>query len=884
MFKPCQSLLRWMALALLAAAPLHASALTLSQEPLFLIGSVQPQVMLDISKDQQLYKRAYNDYSDLDGDGQFETTYKHSIDYYGYFDHHKCYNYSSGNNRYEPASETTDKYCSGQWSGNFLNWATMTRMDSVRKLLYGGKRSTDTSSDTVLERAYLPTDAHSWAKYYNGEYVGGVFVNDVNKLTPYNPPVTPTAISTSDSNNSAGIGTGLKKFRVGSNTTSFSVGDQVVIKDHDNPDKYMIGAVSCVKGTGISMYNTIASSADSCSNSNNEIGVVVESTGGTTGGSNKEWDIYNYTQTGITICNTTLGATSGANALSQTNTNPPLMRVAQGNFGLWAANERWQCLWRDESSSPGENTGSLSGATRTNGNRAAITGLYASSLGPNQSTSAGKINNAPSGYGDFNVRVHACVNGLIGKEKCKLYPSGNSKPIGLLQVYGDPNQIQFGLMTGSYTKNISGGVLRKNIGTFNDEVNTGTDGTFTSTVGIAKTLDKMRLYGYSYSDSGMYNNADNCPWQLTSITEGSCSTWGNPMAEVYYESLRYFAGKSAIYNYTNTGSKDAALGLPQPAWAAPLDSAHYCAPLNTLVFNASVSTNDFDLAGTSMSDINSGSTAAALANLVGTGEGIAGGSYFIGANGSINNELCNAKTVGNLGSIYGICPEGPTLLGSYLMPGMAYQAHTHRIRTDLTVPADDTKSLKVTTYGVQLSTNVPQIRIALLNQTQPKAIIQPAYRLFNSAPQGGGSLVDMKIVNQVATATTASGLVYLNWEDSEQGGDYDQDVWGVLTYCLTTVSGGCDNGTLTGTLADKFYVTTKVIAQSTASGQGFGYIISGTTQDGPHFHSGILGFNFTDNISVTGGSTTSGGCNNCQLTDTASTATFTLGSNSAKAL
>ena len=875
MFKPCQSVLKWMALALLATAPLHAYALTLSQEPLFLIGSVQPQVMLDISKDQQLYKRAYNDYSDLDNDGQFETTYKHSIDYYGYFDHHKCYNYSGG--IYVPVSETANKYCSGQWSGNFLNWATMTRMDAVRKLLYGGKRSTDTGSDTILERAYLPTDAHSWAKYYNG--------SDIAQLTPYDPPIAPTAIRSDNSNNSAGIGTGLKKYRIGSDTNKFSVGDQVVIKDHDTPSNYMIGAVSCVDGTGINMYNSIASNANSCLGSNNELGVVVEKTGGTTGGSNKDWDIYNYTQTGITICNTTLGGSSPQN-LSQTNTNPPLMRVAQGNFALWAANERWQCLWRDESSSPGEDTGSLSGATRTNGNRAAITGLYASSLGPNQNSSTGKIDNTPtSAYGDFNVRVRACVNSLIGKEKCKLYPSGNSKPIGLLQVYGDPNQIQFGLMTGSYTKNISGGVLRKNIGTFNDEVNTGTDGTFTSTVGIAKTLDRMRLYGYSYSDGGFYNNADNCAWQLTSITEGSCSTWGNPMSEIYFESLRYFAGKSAIYNYTNSGSKDATLGLPQPAWSDPLINAKYCAPLNTLVINASVSTNDFDLAGTSMSAINSGSTAAALANQVGTGEGIAGGSYFIGANGGINNELCSAKTVGNLGSIYGICPEGPTLLGSYLMPGMAYQARTNRIRTDLTVPADDTKSLKVTTYGVQLSTNVPQIRIALLNETQPKVIIQPAYRLFNSSPQGGGSLVDMKIVNQVATTNTASGLVYLNWEDSEQGGDYDQDVWGVLTYCLTTVSNGCG----TGTAAGKVYVTTKIIAESTVQGQGFGYIISGTTQDGPHFHSGIEGFNFTDttNISVTGGSghiDSDGGCNGCQLADTATTATYTLGSNSASAL
>ncbi len=56
---------------------------------------------------------------------------------------------------------------SGDWSGNFLNWATMTRMDAIRKVLYGGYRSTDTATKTVLERTFLPTDAHSFVKYYN---------------------------------------------------------------------------------------------------------------------------------------------------------------------------------------------------------------------------------------------------------------------------------------------------------------------------------------------------------------------------------------------------------------------------------------------------------------------------------------------------------------------------------------------------------------------------------------------------------------------------------------------------------------------------------------------------------------------------------------------
>ena len=464
-------------------------------------------------------------------------------------------------------------------------------------------------------------------------------------------------------------------------------------------------------------------------------------------------------------------------------------------------------------------------------------------------------------------------------------------------------------MTGSYTKNISGGVLRKNIGSFGDEVNVSTNGTFKaapSAGNIVNTLNKMRMWGY-WSGDGYYNNAspngDSCSWQLTSINEGNCTSWGNPMSEIFYETLRYFSGNSAssAYTYTNAGSKDNSLGLPLATWKDPLSQENYCAPLNTVVFNASVSSYDDDLYSVNVSSIGAaaGATAASLANIVGDGEGITGTTRFfgktIGTGATLSTdsgfELCSAKNVTALGQVSGICPEGPTIAGSYLMPGLAYQAHTSRIRTTLpTSPTDatpvnvnglmsstDTKSLKVSTYGVQMATNVPQIRVALTGETTPRVIIQPAYRLFNTPPQGGGALVDLRIVTQTATATTASGTLYLNWEDSEQGGDYDQDMWGTLSYCLTTVANGCG----AGTSANSVTVTTKTIAESTGNGQGFGYIITGTTKDGPHFHSGIESFSYTDptNISVTPTTrvNASGGCNACTLSDAATTATYALG-------
>lgn len=867
------------ALVLLLGANLNCQAVSISDAPAYLSAGVPPLVMLDISKDQQLFKKAYNDYSDLDGDGQLETDYKHSINYYGYFDPYKCYTYTSS--RFVPSVVNTDKYCASgtAWSGNFLNWVSTTRMDAVRKLLYGGLRVTPESAVTILERAYLPTDAHSWAKYYNG--------TDINRLTPFASIANaPTGVASTTTRT---IGLGSHTFTVGASTTQFSLGDQVIIRDANNPNtKFMTGAVGCVNGTGINMYNGIAASTSSCAA--NEIRVAVESIVGA--GTINNWSIENWSQVGITICNTTLS--SGGSNNSQTNTNPPLMRVAKGNFGLWAANERWQCYWREDS--PAENLGAI-GGTGTNGNRAAISGLYASSLSPNRSTtSSGRIVNGltVSAAGpDFNVRVEACKSAaLIGTEKCRQYPDGNYKPIGLLQTFGESDLMRFGLMTGSYNKNISGGVLRKNIGKLDDEINFTTDGTFKTPPAagnIINTLNKLRIYGYNYAD-GTYlgSGGDNCPFQLTSITEGFCTSWGNPMSEIFYETLRYFAGKAPNNAYiygTGATIPDNILGLPLATWNTTLlSNSNYCAPLNTIVFNASVSTNDDDLRTTNLADINtSGTTAEDVTNAVGTGEGITGTTRYVGkiigagatGPGDAGFELCTAKTIPGLGQVSGICPEGPTLAGSYLVAGLAYQANINRIRADLSVPTPDTTSLKVKTYGVQLATNVPQIRVAVAGESTPRVVIQPAYRLVTAGGIGGGTLVDLRIVEQTSTATTATGTIYLNWEDSEQGGDYDQDVWGVLKYSLNTAT-----NTIT--------VTTQTIAQSTANPQGFGYIITGTTRDGPHFHSGILNFNFADptNITVTPNTNVnvSGGCNNCNVTNAATTASYTLGASTARSL
>ena len=51
------------------------------------------------------------------------------------------------------------------------------------------------------------------------------------------------------------------------------------------------------------------------------------------------------------------------------------------------------------------------------------------------------------------MRVEVCVSGLRTGDRCKTYPDGSSKPIGLLQEFGDNERMWFGLTTGTYKKN-----------------------------------------------------------------------------------------------------------------------------------------------------------------------------------------------------------------------------------------------------------------------------------------------------------------------------------------------------------------------------------------------------------------------------------------------
>jgi type IV pilus assembly protein PilY1 len=804
-----------------------------AQYPVIISSSVKPIMMLNMSRDHQLFFKLYDDYSDItnaDGgvpDGEADTTYNNNYNYYGYFDSDKCYTYDNaeGVKRFNPSSwrNKTTKSCDGtdDWGGNFLNWATMTRADAIRKILYGGQRVVDTAATsatnpgiTVLERAFLPNDAHSFAKFYLPE---SNVVDDLKKVIP---------------------------------------------------DSYA--------GTS-----------------------------------------------GITICNTTNPSArtspgnSAALSLSQNVTTPPLMKVVVGNYALWANNERWQCLWDNEMTSTMK-----SGGKGENGNVSSASGLNAAIKSPSNTNFANQ---------NLNVRVRVCVPGYIAgtptaaedyktatdNEKCKEYSSGNIKPTGLLHKFGETDMIRFGLLTGSYTKNKSGGVLRKPVSSFKDEVDlttydstggvthTGTGVFKNPTLSIVNTLNKLRIFGYNYAEAdGLYNippasawNAipsdysysDNCSWfgydsstggvspnSRAFFEDGRCTNWGNPQAELFLESLRYLAGlgsPSSAFNADDSAKISGLITAPSTSWSDPIAetaAGNYCAPLNILQFNSSITSYDGDQLGDAA---NIGiSSLNAITKLVGDHEGITAGNYFIGKkSGTLEskdrNQLCTPKTISDLSAVDGLCPEAPRLEGSYHIAGLAYHARSTGLPAKTAYGREP-----VRTFGVALAPAVPKVSVTV---GEKSFTILPACRNLSTAAgiksnyqrlPGNCAIVDFKVVQKYTAEN--GGKVYVSWEDMEQGGDYDQDMWGTISYKVTN---------------DVLEIKTDVIAQSASGELGFGYIVSGvtpytytdtitgatiTTEGGFNVHSGINNFKTTDSGCLTA----------CKFDDAATIRKYQLGS------
>lgn len=733
-------------LLLLVAATcgaISSSALDIPAYPLSVnINGVKPMVMLVAGRDHRLFYEAYNDASDVDGDGSLDIRFKPGITYVGLFQSDLCYehnNKADNTGLFTPSSAAGARNaCPGKWSGNWLNYVTTSRIDALRVVLYGGHRETDTASSTILRRAYIPQDAHSWAKEYTSEAVDGYRISD---FTPLPQP--------------------------------------------DRNKRHFFGSVTGSTDS-TQMYQKNCATLDNCSNLPPWLSVVRNS-------SKRVWE--------------------------------------------WASTER--PVLAD----------ATHGGTRTN----------------------------------YTVRASVCTSSF--NAGCKQYPNGNYKPVGLLHDYGETDTMLFGLMTGSYDKNQSGGRLRKVVSSFKGEVNSTTNGTFTTNNTIVRTFDRLRIRGFNNGRTdGTY--ASWGPWLANRApNSGEFPDWGNPVGEMMYEAVRYFAGrKGATSDYATPTTVDNQVGLASATWDDPYAAdgaakAPMCARGNLLtISDINVSYDSDELPGSRFNTFTgdlTGLNVAARATFITDNEPDAKGMRFVGqSNGTNFDSAPTAKQVDDLGWVRGLAPEEPTKYGSYYAASVAHHAKTTDLRNDLT------GKQALDTFTVALASPLPRIEAKLPNGRVISLVPfakTVAYNHKEAVNRNKGQfqptdqIVDFyvtEIANSSAEDADPSkngGRYYakfqINFEDVEQGADHDMDA--VIEY---TVAANANN-TLT--------VDTRVAYNAEGWDQRLGYVISGTTKDGIYLEVQ----NRTDNnkgyFLNTPPGKDPGFCNNYNDNNTASTGTPT---------
>lgn len=648
-----------------------------AQEPLYSKQTQPPLMMMVMSRDEQLFNKAYSDYSNLDEDANntLETTYLDSFEYGGYFDSKLCYGATATGDggvfkATAKASGANGHSCSGQWSGNFLNWITMSRLDVMRSVLYGGQRYIDTDDRTVIERARIPSDLHAWVKVYSG--------GDIGSFAPL------------------------------SGTQSF--------------------------------------------------------------------------------CNVTAGTAADA---------VPRMLVSGGNWSEWASTAGFQC------------------------------GVGRSGEGSSD---------VPRSATTYAVRAEVCAPGdnALRESYCRKYNDGNQdryKPSGVLQTYGESGRLRFGLITGTYVNPRDGGTLRRNIGKIagnssgfcsaGDEIDLATGrfcylkaGAAAGAEGVIKTISTFKIDQWNGSSNwndcntyGILNRQDQGGnGNLADPGTGGqkCSAWGNPLAEMYAEALRYVTAGTPLY-----GDLGDLSGLPTGIkWADPYrlpanGGNSYCATCNILVMSSGLPSFDSDNIGS----VPNLASATGATDALGIAEGLVGKSFMAGRNTATpryasldtHEDICEGQRVSSLSTVRGICPDIPSMEGSYMLAGLAKAAAETDLRPGVQ-GKPSTYKVTATTYTVAMAENLPKFEI---NVGGGKIGIAPLCQANNNGNATAGSngwrscfLGAVGIGTKVSTTSQANvygrpykadgtaGSFSLVWEDSLWGNDHDNDVVAMLSYCV----------------------------------------------------------------------------------------------------
>ena len=193
-----RSILRNSATALLVAGAVVGSAsgapVALQDVPLYLLSRADPNVLINMwskrrwaalpTRIMSVCRPAAPVALPLGGNN-VGACYMPAYEYLRYFNPRKCYTYATTQlNPTGTAAAMPNHTCSGSWSGNFLNWVSMTAIDMFIMSMTGGNRIVDTiggSAETVVRRA-RKTDNDSW---YPIKYIDSGTNVAPDTVTPY---------------------------------------------------------------------------------------------------------------------------------------------------------------------------------------------------------------------------------------------------------------------------------------------------------------------------------------------------------------------------------------------------------------------------------------------------------------------------------------------------------------------------------------------------------------------------------------------------------------------------------------------------------------------------------------------------------------------------
>lgn len=850
------------------------AATDIANEPLYTSRSVTPLNLLVMGRDHKLYYEAYNDASDLDGDGVIDMRFKPSITYFGYFNSGTCYTYS--NNMFVPVSaalNVADKdhfiakpnVCNtannnARWSGNFLNYVATSRIDALRKVLYGGFRHMDladtsgSAAQTVLERSYTPQDGHSWGKEYTSTADDGYNISD---YAPLAQPVAGTRHLIANTNLNNATGTPLIRVL---NDSNYRIWEWVSREAPVAGSSCLSGDTGCTASAGtdtshpanFSEFSTLVNRFSSqvltgTPVDRNQINKTANGALSVPGGSSTG-QADNY----ISVLRGRLVITTGGNYRFAINGDDSVAFAINGAEVIGWYGGHAAATSTNSNNNIRDNWGQKSGSIALAAGQHEII-FYHNEVGGGDSyqlawqRDGGTWSVIPtsgfqglkltvlkkeipaSSMTDYHARVQVCKKGIL-EENCKRYVRTvganeyeSFKPEGILQQYGnnpDAPKMLFGLLTGSYVNNIQGGVLRRSMGNISSEINQNTGQLDTSVNGVIGNINKLKITGYSGSSYA------GCGLLARPIKNNECHMWGNPIAEMMYEGVRYFAGKTAptaAFTYSSS-TYDDQLSLSRPAatWVDPysLSGVQQCsAPVQTVISDINPSYDTDQLPGSHWntsfsSDLTVPMNVGTLGDKIWRGEyGSAAKQIFIGeTNGTVSSGP-TAKAANTFKNTRGLSPEEPTKQGGYYAASVAHYGWLN----DLNPRAGEQK---LSTYSIALASPLPEFRIPVGNNIVTlvpfgKSVKHGGDTAWNTyAPTN--TIVDFYVESM--SSDGREGIFRVNFEDVEQGNDHDMDAIARYTYKVNA------NNTLTINISSDYAAGSVV--------QHMGYVISGTTRDG----------------------------------------------------